>query len=117
MMMPNTPKVVLAVTLLLAGCTQQPAAPANATPAAPNAPAAASPADRHPLDPLSAAEIEAAAKLLRSAPQFPGEGLFSTIVLNEPPKAEVLAFKPGATFTRQAFSIAAAIAATKSSSI
>ena len=37
--------------------------------------------------------------------RFPAEGLFSTIVLNEPPKSEVLAFKPGAPMTRQAFSI------------
>lgn len=94
-----------AVTLLLGGCARPPAAPANSTPA--TTPSATAPAagDRHPLDPLTAAEIDAAAKLLRAVPQFPGDGLFSTIVLNEPPKSEVLAFKPGATFTRQAFSI------------
>ena len=54
------------------------------------------PAEPHPLDALTAAEIEAAAKVLRAAPQFPADGLFSTIVLNEPPKSDVLAFKPGA---------------------
>ena len=31
--------------------------------------------------------------------------MFSTIVLREPPKTEVLAFTPGASFTREAFSI------------
>jgi primary-amine oxidase len=31
--------------------------------------------------------------------------MFSTIVLNEPPKSDVLAFIPGAAFARQAFSI------------
>ena len=104
-MIPNAFKPVVAVTLLLAGCARQPAAPAPAPTAAPATAATSAVADRHPLDPLSADEINAAATLLRAAPQFPGEGLFSTIVLNEPPKSEVLAFKPGTTFTRQAFSI------------
>lgn len=59
----------------------------------------------HPLDPLTAAEIDAAAKVMRGAPAFPAEGAFSTIVLQEPAKSEVLAFTPGSTFTRQAFGI------------
>jgi primary-amine oxidase len=54
---------------------------------------------------LSAQEIEVAAKLIRGAPQFPGTGMFSTIVLKEPLKADVLAYTPGAKFARQAFSI------------
>ena len=52
-----------------------------------------------------APEIDAAAKLIRAAPQFPADGQFATIVLKEPPKANVLAFTPGATFARQAFAI------------
>ena len=79
------------VALLMIGCGQAPApspAPAagNATPVAP-AP--------HPLDTLTGAEIEAAAKVIRAAPQWPEAGMFSTIVLREPPKSEVLAFTPG----------------------
>jgi primary-amine oxidase len=55
---------------------------------------------------LSAAEIESAAKLFRAAPQFPAAGgLFSTIVLDEPPKSDVLAFTPGAPIVRRAFAI------------
>lgn len=42
---------------------------------------------------------------MRAAPGFPAGGAFSTIVLQEPAKSEVLAFTPGATFTRQAFGI------------
>ena len=57
----------------------------------------------HPLDPLTAVEIEQAAKLARSAQGFPDGGLFATVALKEPPKDDVLSFKPGATFGRRAF--------------
>ncbi len=59
----------------------------------------------HPLDPLTAAEIETAAKLLTAAPQFPAGGQFATIVLKEPPKSDVLSYRPGAAVARQAFSV------------
>jgi primary-amine oxidase len=101
--------IAAAAMLLLAAC--RPAATpasrdATPAPAAPTLPAStAAAAAPHPLDPLSGAEIETAAKIIRQAPQFPGSGMFSTIVLHEPPKSDVLAFKPGAGFTRQAFSI------------
>ena len=36
---------------------------------------------RHPLDPLTPAEIEAAAKVLATSPQFPEAAQFATIVL------------------------------------
>jgi len=98
------PLVVAA--LFVAGCTQPSTPPANQTApsAAPTAPVT-TPAERHPLDPLTNAEIESAAKILRAAPQFPANAMFSTIVLQEPAKADVLAFKPGAPINRQAFSI------------
>jgi len=67
---------------------------------------AASPAlAQHPLDPLSAAEIEAAAAVVSAAPGFPDGGKFATLVLKEPLKSEVLAYTPGATVARQAFAI------------
>jgi primary-amine oxidase len=67
---------------------------------------AASPAlAQHPLDPLSAAEIEAAAAVVSAAPGFPDGGKFATLVLKEPAKADVLAYRPGATVARQAFAI------------
>ena len=60
---------------------------------------------RHPLDSLTADEIKVAAKVLSASPQFPEDALFSTIVLKEPLKSEVLNYKPGAQFRRQAFSV------------
>lgn len=59
----------------------------------------------HPLDPLSESEISAAVSILRATPDFPRTALFSTVQLNEPPKSEVLRFKPGEAFRREAFVI------------
>jgi primary-amine oxidase len=59
----------------------------------------------YPLDPLNAEEISGAVKILQAVPNFPKSGLFSTVQLNEPPKTEVLNFKAGATFRREAFAI------------
>jgi len=60
---------------------------------------------QHPLDPLSKEEIQTAAKVIRAAPQFPENGKFATLVLKEPAKADVLAFRPGSAVARQAFAI------------
>ena len=60
---------------------------------------------RHPLDSLTADEIKVAARVLSASPQFPAGALFSTIVLKEPLKSEVLSYKSGSQFTRQAFSV------------
>jgi primary-amine oxidase len=57
----------------------------------------------HPLDPLRAEEITAAAGIVRESPGLPGGAVFSTIVLNEPSKPTVLGFKPGRPFPREAF--------------
>jgi primary-amine oxidase len=59
----------------------------------------------HPLDPLEASEIESAVKILKTMPNFPLEALFSTVQLNEPPKAEVWNYKAGTAFRREAFAI------------
>jgi primary-amine oxidase len=59
-------------------------------------------AAQHPLDPLTAAEIDAAAGAVRESSQFPAEGLFATLVLKEPPKSAVLA---GTAVPRQAFAV------------
>lgn len=56
----------------------------------------------HPLDPLNKSELEQAGKCVRSASQFPKDGMFPMIALNEPPKAEVRAFSPGKSFRREA---------------
>ncbi|HEX9961200.1 MAG TPA: hypothetical protein VGB00_09730, partial [Pyrinomonadaceae bacterium] len=67
----------------------------------------------HPLDPLDESEITSAVKILQAAPNFPKTALFSTVVLSEPPKAEVLSFKSGARFRREAFAIVLDRAANK----
>lgn len=60
----------------------------------------------HLLDPLNESEIATAVKTLQAAPNFPKVALFSTVQLNEPPKAEVLSFKTGTrNFRREAFAI------------
>lgn len=59
----------------------------------------------HPLDPLSASEIENAVKILRGLKDFPKIALFSTIQLHEPSKESVINFKPGNGYGREAFAI------------
>jgi primary-amine oxidase len=96
--MPKTLRFLL-LAFVAAGCS----APSTPPAGAPNASASA--VAPHPLDPLNAAEIDATAKILRQASSWPAAGMFSTIVLNEPPKREVLAYTGGGTFARQAFAI------------
>lgn len=58
-------------------------------------------APTHPLEPLTEAEIAAAAALVRG--KMPGEALrFELVQLREPPKSEVRAFSPGDSFRREA---------------
>ncbi|WP_300613932.1 primary-amine oxidase [Trebonia sp.] len=58
---------------------------------------------RHPLEPLSAGEIEAAAAIVRADRQL-GESIqFVYITLLEPAKAEVYSYSGGAAVDRQAF--------------
>jgi primary-amine oxidase len=61
--------------------------------------AAASP---HPLTPLTADEIRAAARIFRGSPRFPAGAQFSVLTLDEPPKAQVLA---KASIPRRAFAV------------
>ena len=60
---------------------------------------------QHPLDPLTASEITSAVKLLRASPEFPKVALFSTVVLNEPPKEVVMSYKAGMPIHREAFAV------------
>jgi len=74
--------------------------------ALPATPLRAAPDDAlHPLNPLTSKEITVAADTLRASKAFPKDALFSTIVLNEPPKQEVLDFTPGSAFRREAFAV------------
>jgi primary-amine oxidase len=56
----------------------------------------------HPFDPLDKKEIEIASKCARSSSQFPKDGMFPLIALNEPPKSEVKSWTPGKSFRREA---------------
>lgn len=57
----------------------------------------------HPLDPLGGQEIQTAVATLRAAKRATDASRFYSIVLNEPPKEEVVNFKPGTPFRREAF--------------
>ena len=57
----------------------------------------------HPLDPLSPQEIQRAAAVLRAAHDLGTGMMFETISLEEPDKARLAAFVPGAPFPRIAF--------------
>ncbi len=59
----------------------------------------------HPLDSLSREEIKATVEVLKASGKTTDASRYATIMLREPPKAEVLAFKPGSAFRREAFAI------------
>ncbi len=64
---------------------------------------AAAPA--HPLEPLSAEEIEQGVALLRRHPQFTPRLRFGCVQLHEPDKDLVRGFQPGQVWNREAFAI------------
>jgi Cu2+-containing amine oxidase len=78
---------------------------------APPRPGAAAPPRRdaaaptHPLDPLSADEMDRAAGILRRQKKLPEGVLFPVLTLHEPPKEQVLAFGRGQAVPRQAFAV------------
>lgn len=59
----------------------------------------------HPLDPLSKAEIALTVEILKSNGKASRSSRFPVIALHEPPKAEVLAFKPDSPMRREAFAV------------
>jgi primary-amine oxidase len=60
---------------------------------------------RHPLEPLTAAEITAAAAIARAERGLGDAVLFVRIALHEPPKEVVLGFTNGAPVSREAFMV------------
>jgi len=70
--------------------------------AAPSGRAAARVVARHPLDPLTAEEINLLRGILLQEGGFTSNTLFVWAQLREPPKDEVLAFAPGRPFRREA---------------
>ena len=59
-------------------------------------------AAQHPLDALEASEIVATTAVLRSAGHVDDKTLIALLTLQEPPKADVLAWKTGDPIPRQA---------------
>lgn len=59
----------------------------------------------HPLDPLSEEEISQAVSVLTAYPSCPPHALFPLIALKEPSKNEVLQFKDGMEFRREASAV------------
>lgn len=57
----------------------------------------------YPLDPLTAAEMRKVVEILKTSGTTSGKDLFNVINLKEPPKKEVLAYKSGQPFRREAF--------------
>ena len=57
----------------------------------------------HPLDSLSASELEEAAQILREEKKLGSTVRFASITLHEPSKSTVFSYKPGAETVRQAF--------------
>ncbi|HEY0271639.1 MAG TPA: hypothetical protein VGC22_00585 [Chitinophaga sp.] len=60
-------------------------------------------AQNHPLDPLTAPEMRQVVQILKDSKTISGRDIFNIINLREPPKAEVLAWQPGAPYRREAF--------------
>ncbi len=59
----------------------------------------------HPLDPLTANEIETTVALIKQAHELDETVMFPALALLEPDKAEVLHFQPGKPFNRKAQAI------------
>ncbi|MHB8207998.1 primary-amine oxidase [Mucilaginibacter sp.] len=57
----------------------------------------------YPLDPLTATEIQRVVQILKDSKTTTGKDIFNIINLKEPPKKEVLAYQPGRSFRREAF--------------
>jgi primary-amine oxidase len=59
----------------------------------------------HPLDPLSTDEIAAAVRILRAANLADEATLYPRLALEEPPKPDVLRWRPGEPVVRRAFAV------------
>jgi primary-amine oxidase len=59
----------------------------------------------HPLEPLTVEEISATVEILRKERNLGDKVRFAGVFLNEPPKDQVLAFKAGDTFEREALAV------------
>ena len=97
----RTRSVALVAALLTAGCQRSPgpSVSSNSTPPLANhSPATAA---THPLDPLNSDEIRLAVQIARSDARLAGAA-FPSVALQDPAKADVLAWQPGRPIARQA---------------
>jgi len=78
---------------------------AAARPSAQQAAPGATTQSGHPLDSLTADEIQATTKVLRAHPAFPEGAQFVMMTVKEPAKNAVLAYAPGAPIARHSFSV------------
>lgn len=62
-------------------------------------------AESHPLDPLTAEEIEATVKIIGEQQLLSEATFFPRIALNEPAKEKVVTHTPGTPFEREAFAV------------
>jgi primary-amine oxidase len=93
---------VLLIVTTTVGCQQLPSAAASGGGTAPPAVArTASSTVGHPLDPLTTDEIRAVVQIAKADARFTAAA-FPLVALDEPPKADVLAWRPGHPFVRLA---------------
>lgn len=69
------------------------------------APALLAQTTSHPLEPLTAGEITRTTEVLRGAGKLDSTSAFVSITVREPPKSEVLAWRPGTALRRESFAI------------
>ena len=62
-------------------------------------------AQSHPLDPLTSAEITVISWVLQADGRVQPAHQYPEITLREPPKSEVLAWRPGSPFRREAVAL------------
>jgi primary-amine oxidase len=92
---------VVAIVVLAVGCQRAPGPlPAGDRSSSPPANRSSEPAV-HPLDPLTADEIRAAVQVAKGDPRFTGAS-FTSVAVQDPPKADVLAWRPRHPLSRLA---------------
>src|SRR5262249_22670517 len=93
--------VALVVAALTAGCQRTPGAASASSASAPPASDRSPTPAVHPFDPLTADEIRVAIQIARSDARF-ARAAFPSVAVQDPAKADVLAWQPGQPLVRQA---------------
>jgi primary-amine oxidase len=90
-----------AIVALTVGCQRSPGVALSTNERASPSGDRSSPIAVHPLDPLTADEIRTAVQIAKSDTRF-ADAAFTSVAVQEPPKADVLAWQPGRTLARSA---------------